>query len=200
MAVAAETVPKGSATYADLAAVPPHLVAEIIEETLVTHPRPMPRHTAAMFALGNELGNLYQKGSGGPCGWIFMSGPELHLGPHVLVPDIAGWRRERLSKEPEGIGITIAPDWICEVLSPSTASYDRTSKFRICYEHRVGHLWYVDPQYRTLEVFAWSDAHWVPAGNFGDYETVCAPPFTAATFALGALWPFDTPPNDPPST
>lgn len=198
-AVVKPTTPKRPATYADLEAVPPHLVAEIIDGALVTHPRPLPRHSAATSALTGELHSPFQKGRGGPGGWLFMDEPELHLGTHVLVPDIAGWRRERLSKEPESVGITVAPDWICEVLSPSTASYDRTSKFRIYHETRVGHLWYVDPQYRTLEVFAWSEKHWIPIANFGDFEKVTAPPFEAVTFDLGALWPFDTPPAAPTS-
>ncbi|MDX2201389.1 MAG: Uma2 family endonuclease [Hyphomicrobiaceae bacterium] len=200
MSVIAKPSAKPPATYADLEAVPPNLVAEIIDGTLVTHPRPLPRHASATVALGSELYSPFQKGSGGPGGWIFMAEPELHLAEHVLVPDIAGWRRERLLKEPEGVGITIAPDWLCEVLSPSTASYDRTAKFRIYHEHRVGHLWYVDPQYRTLEVFAWSQPHWVPVANFGDFEQVTAPPFAELTFDLGALWPFDTPPAPPSAT
>ena len=200
MSVVAKTGPKHAATYADLEAVPPHLVAEVIDGTLVTHPRPLPAHAAAMFALGNEIGDPFQKGNGGPGGWIFMVEPELHLGKHVLVPDIAGWRRERLPKDPKTVGITTAPDWLCEVLSPSTASHDRTSKFRIYHEHRVGHLWYVDPQYRTLEVFAWSEPHWIPVANFGDFEQVSAPPFAELTFDLGALWPFDTPSAAPSAT
>lgn len=200
MSVVAKPSPPKPATYADIEAAPPHLVAEIIDGALVTHPRPMPRHASATIALGGELFSPFQKGSGGPGGWIFMVEPELHLGEHVLVPDLAGWRRETLPKEPEGAGIAIAPDWLCEVLSPSTAANDRTAKFRIYHEQRVGHLWYVDPQYRTLEVFAWSAAHWVPVANFGDNETVSAPPFTAATFKLGALWPFDVPPTNPPAT
>lgn len=195
MSAVAKPAPKRPATYADLEAVPRNLVAEIIDGELVTHPRPLPRHSAATFALANEIGSPYQKGKGGPGGWLFMDEPELHLGSHVIVPDIAGWRRERLTPAPEGVGITVAPDWICEVLSPSTATHDRTVKFRIYHEQCVGHLWYVDPQYRTLEVFAWSEKHWTHIANFGDFEKVTAPPFDALTFDLGALWPFDTPPT-----
>lgn len=200
MSAVAKPSPKRPATYADLEAAPPHLVAEIIDGELVTHPRPRPRHSAATSALTGELSPPFQRGNGGPGGWIFLDEPELHLGAHVLVPDIAGRRRERLPTAPEGVGITVAPDWICEVLSPSTATYDRTSKFRIYHEQRIGHLWYVDPQYRTLEVFAWSEKHWTNVANFGDFEKVNAPPFDALTFDLGALWPFDTPPNPSTST
>ncbi len=190
---------KRPATYADIVALPPNLVGEILDGELVTHPRPLPRHAIAANAVGNEVTGPFQKGRGGPGGWIFMVEPELHLGGHVIVPDLAGWKRDRMTAMPEEVGITLAPDWVCEVLSPSTASYDRTVKFRIYHEQRIGHLWYVDPAYRTLEVFGWSAAHWVPLGNFGDFEDVSAPPFEAITIALGSLWPFDTPPESPQS-
>ena len=117
-----------AATYEDLLAVPEHLVAEILFGELVTHPRPAPRHAIASSALGGVLAPPFQFGSGGPGGWIFMGEPELHLGPHVAVPDLAAWRRERLPSLPETAWIGIAPDWICEVLSPSTQSYDRGEK------------------------------------------------------------------------
>jgi Uma2 family endonuclease len=183
------------ATYADLEAVPPHLVAEILAGDLVTHPRPSPRHATAHASLIEELAGPYQKRRrGGPGGWLFLTEPEIHLGEHVVVPDIAAWRREKMTDAPEGTGIKIVPDWVCEVLSPSTVSYDRTVKFRIYHQFRVGHLWYVDPVARTLEVFSWSDPHWIAHGNFGDFEDVSAPPFEAVSFNLGLLWPFDEPP------
>jgi len=200
MSAIVKPTPGRPATYADLEAVPPHLVAEIIDGELVTHPRPLPRHTMATFALGGEIGSPFQKGQGGPGGWVFMNEPQLHLGANVLVPDLAGWRRERVAGALDNVGITVSPDWICEVLSPSTAKYDRTSKFRIYHEERVAHLWYIDPQYRTLEVFAWSAAHWTHIANFGDFEDVTAPPFAELTSNLGVLWPFDTPPPSPAST
>lgn len=186
-------VARRRATYADLEAVPPHLVGEILDGELVTHPRPLPRHGAAQASLIDELAGPFQKGRGGPGGWIFITEPELHLGEHVVVPDVAAWRRERMTALPETVGITLPPDWICEVLSPSTAPYDRTVKFRVYHEHRIGHLWYLDPAYRTLEVFGWSEPHWVPIANFADFEEVRAPPFDAITIPLGDLWPFDRP-------
>ena len=117
-----------AATYEDLLAVPEHLVAEILFGRLVTHPRPAPRHAVARSALGSVLGPPFQFGRGGPGGWIFMVEPELHLGAHVVVPDLAAWRRERLPALPETAWIEIAPDWVCEVLSPSTERYDRGDK------------------------------------------------------------------------
>jgi len=186
---------KRPATYADLEAVPPNMVAEILGGELVTHPRPRPRHGIASFALGGELSGPFQKGgTGGPGGWIFIDEPELHLGDHVVVPDIAAWRRERLPTMPEEVGITVAPDWICEVLSPSTAIHDRTIKFDIYYSFGVGYLWYLDPEYKTLEVFGRGADHWHALRNFGGYDDVSAEPFDAISFSLGVLWPYDLPP------
>ena len=117
-----------NATYADLEAVPEHLVGEIIFGVLETHPRPAPKHAAAHSALTDELAGPYQKGRGGPGGWVFLIEPELHLGPHVLVPDIAGWRRDRLPHLPKTAYIETPPDWVCELLSPSTENRDRGAK------------------------------------------------------------------------
>jgi Uma2 family endonuclease len=186
---------KRPATYADLEAVPSNLVAEILGGELVTHPRPRPRHGIASAALGVELGGPFQKGGGGgPGGWIFIVEPELHLGENIVVPDLAAWRRERLPTMPEEVGITIAPDWACEVLSPSTAIHDRTIKFDIYHDFGVGHLWYLDPEYKTLEVFGRGAEHWQTLKTFGGHDDVRAEPFDAISFSLGALWPYDPPP------
>jgi len=185
------------ATYADLEAVPPHLVAEILFGSLVTHPRPAPRHGAAASAMGSTLSQPFQFGAGGPGGWIFIIEPELHLGPHVIVPDIAGWRRERLpASAVEGAYVEIAPDWICEVISPSTEKYDKGAKRRIYALFGVEHLWYADPRSRTLEVFARIENNWLLTHTFIDDDEVNAPPFIELKFRLGLLWPFD-PPTDP---
>ena len=117
-----------------------------------------------------------------------MVEPELHLGPHVLVPDIAGWRRERLPKLPDTAYIETPPDWVCEVLSPSTQSFDRTDKLTIYAEFGVKHCWYVDPIVRTLEVFALKGDKWLLAATLKDADAVTAPPFEAHTFALDLLW------------
>jgi Uma2 family endonuclease len=182
-----------TATYEDLLAVPEHLVAEILFGRLVTRPRPAPRHSAAASALGSALGPPFQFGSGGPGGWIFMVEPELHLGPHVAVPDLAAWRRERLPALPENAWIDVAPDWICEVLSPSTEHYDRGDKRTIYADAGVGHVWHVDPVLKMLEVFELRERKWLLFGVFHDDASVSAPPFTQPGFSLGLLWPFDAP-------
>lgn len=107
------------ATYEDVLQAPPNLVAEIINGRLQTHPRPAPRHAVAASSLGGELVNPFQQGRGGPGGWWILGEPELHLGEHVLVPDLAGWRRERMPRIPETAWLELPPDCVCEILSPS---------------------------------------------------------------------------------
>lgn len=190
---------KKSATYADLEAVPLHLVAEIIFGALVTHPRPVRRHGGASSVLGMATGTPYQLGIGGPGGWIFVDEPQLHLGPHVCVPDIAGWRRERMTEPADKPHFEVPPDWICEVLSPSTEKYDKGDKLRIYAHYNVAYIWFVDPRVKSLEVFKRQDKDWVLKHAFYENDDICAPPFDAITFKLGLLWPFDpaTPPADP---
>jgi Putative restriction endonuclease len=184
---------KKPATYADLEAVPPHLTAEILFGNLVTHPRPVPRHAVAHSSVGGLVQGPFQFGIGGPGGLIFMNEPELHLGPHTVVPDHAGWHKDRLVGSLDYAWIEVAPDWVCEFLSPSTEKYDRGEKRRIYATYGVDHLWLVDPRVRCLEVFKRQDKNWLLTHTFFDSDEVSAPPFEAITFNLGLLWPFDQP-------
>ncbi len=179
------------ATYADIEALPPNVVGEILFGSLVTHPRPTPRHGAAAMNMGALVTQRFGLGDGGPAGWIFIVEPELHLGPHVIVPDIAGWKIERSSGIAEKAWIETSPDWLCEVLSPSTEKYDRHEKQRIYATYEVGHIWHVNPITRLLEVYARQGRNWLLTQSFADQETVSAPPFESLTFNLGLLWPFD---------
>jgi Putative restriction endonuclease len=182
-----------AATYEDLIAVPEHLVAEILFGRLVTHPRPAPRHSTSANALSGVLTPPFQFARGGPGGWLFMVEPELHLGDHVAVPDLAAWRRERLPSLPETAWIGVAPDWICEVLSPSTERYDRGDKRIIYAGAGVRHVWHVDPVLRMLEVFELRGLKWLLVDVFRDDAQVAAPPFEEPAFPLSLLWPFDPP-------
>jgi Uma2 family endonuclease len=173
--------------------VPAHLVAEIIDGVLETHPRPRPRHRIATAGLAAELGPPFGRGRGGPGGWIFMVEPELHLGPQVVVPDLAGWRRERMPVEPETAFVETPPDWICEILSPSTSRLDRGPKRRIYAEAGVGHLWLLDPADGVLEGFALTGGQWLLLGTVERGEPVSLPPFDAVSFPLDDLFPFDDP-------
>jgi Uma2 family endonuclease len=145
----------------DLLQVPENLVAGIIHGQLITHPRPAPRHAWASSSLGGELVSPRDKGRGGPGGWWILDEPELHLGPHVLVPTLAGWRRERLPTLPEAAWFELTPDWICEVLSPSTARTDRAEKLPIYAAAGVHHAWLIDPDLRTLEAFENLEGRWL---------------------------------------
>lgn len=187
----AEAAPK-IVTYADLEAVPLHLVAEIIDGGLVTHPHPAPRLSIAANSLGHELTGPFQKGRGGPGGWIFMTEPELKLGSNVVVPDLAAWRRERLTALPQTAFLTQAPDWVCEILSPSTETYDRGAKRRIYAEAGVKHLWLLDPRMRLLEAFAHAVDKWLLVGTFADDGQIRVPPFDAVAISLEMLWPYDS--------
>ncbi len=179
------------ATYADIESLPPHVVGEIAFGVLHTHPRPAPRHGNAAIELQSELVGPFRRGRGGPGGWIFQPEPELRLGPHIVAPDIAGWRRARLPRLPDTAFFEIAPDWLCEVLSPSSQSFDRTDKLSIYASFGVQHCWYVDPDARTLEVLTLHGGKWLIAATFKDADPVSAPPFEAHTFALDLLWPAD---------
>ncbi|NEV65272.1 Uma2 family endonuclease [Thiorhodococcus minor] len=176
------------AQYADLFSLPDTLVGEIIDGELYAHPRPAPRHALAASAIGMEIGNPFQRSRGGPGGWWILDEPELHLGADVLVPDLAGWRRERLPQLPETAWIALAPDWVCEVISPSTARVDRMTKMPLYAANGIPYCWLVDPVARTLEAFKLRDHQWVLLASFVDDADVAAEPFEAVPFKLDALW------------
>ena len=176
------------ATYEDLFDLPENLVGEIIHGRLITHPRPAPRHALASSSMGSELISSFHKGRGGPGGWWILFEPEVHLGPHILAPDLAGWRRERMPKLPDIAYFSLPPDWVCEVLSPGTARIDRADKMPIYAEYGVLFLWLVDPELHTLEVFTLRDGHWSLEHVYQENDEVRAAPFDAVAFSLADLW------------
>lgn len=177
------------ATYADLEAVPSHLIAEIINGELHTMPRPAPKHATAASALGIFVGGPFGFGIRGPGGWRILDEPELHLGPDVLVPDLAGWTLERMPELPETAYFELAPDWVCEVLSPSTEAIDRVEKMPIYARENVRFCWLIDPILKTLEVFLLnSERRWTLAGAYRDAARVRAEPFDAIELDLDLLW------------
>ena len=177
------------ATYQDVLDAPAYRVAEIIGGTLHTHPRPAMRHALASSSLGDELVGPFGKGRGGPGGWWIIDEPELHLGDEIVVPDLAGWCRERMPEYPDTAWMTLAPDWVCEVLSASTRKVDLHEKRPIYAREGVSYLWLVDPADRTLEAFELHDGRWLLIGSAKDDEPVSIPPFDAITFGLADLWP-----------
>ncbi len=179
---------KRKATYEDLLAVPDHVVAEILNGVLITHPRPASRHARASSRLGVELGGPFDRGRGGPGGWILLDEPELHLHGDVVVPDLAGWRRERMPELPDTAGFDLPPDWVCEVLSPSTEAVDRAEKMPIYLREGVAWVWLVDPIARTLEAFQGESGRWVVLGTWRDEARVRVAPFDAFELELAGLW------------
>lgn len=184
--VARPSPPK--ATYADLEALPAHRVGEILTGVLHSSPRPASPHAAAATALGEELGPPFKRGRGGPGGWMILDEPELHLGEDVLVPDLAGWRRERMPEMPHASAFELAPDWACEVLSKSTAAIDRSEKLPIYARERVTHVWLVDPIVKTLEVLRLDQATYRIIATYHDDASVRVEPFDAIELDLAILW------------
>jgi Uma2 family endonuclease len=176
------------ATYEDLMKVPDHLVAEIIDGELFTSPRPAMRHARASSALGGKLTPPFDFGDGGPGGWWIIFEPELHLGRDILVPDLAGWRRERMPVYPDAAYCELPPDWVCEVVSPSTGRLDRVLKMPKYAINGVAHLWLIDPMLKTLEVYRLENARWLLLASHGEDEIVRAEPFDAVDLPLATLW------------
>jgi Uma2 family endonuclease len=185
------------ATYEDVLNAPENKVAEILDGELFLSPRPAPGHVAAASEIGMAVGNAFRRGIGGPGGWWILDEPELHFGEQVLVPDIAGWRCVRLPAMPREAFFTLAPDWVCEVLSPSTERIDRSRKLRIYAEAGVAHAWLVKPTDRTLEVLRLREGAWSIVGVWVDAAIVRAEPFEAVELELGPLWA-DLAPAAPP--
>ncbi len=182
--------PRRRATYDDLVRVPDTKVAEIIDGELFVSPRPATPHAFAGTVLGSDLLGSFHgpPGAAHPGGWWFLFEPELHFGADVLVPDFAGWRTERLPIVPNVAALSLAPDWACEIILPSTGAIDRSRKMRIYAREGVAHLWLVDPLVRTLEVYRLDGEHWIVAGTHGDDDRVRAEPFAAAELGLARWW------------
>ena len=178
------------ATYEDVLKVPDHFVAEIIDGELYATPRPASPHARAASAIGQDLGPFDRRpGSpGGPGGWWILDEPELHLAAEILVPDLAGWRNERMPVIPNVAYFELAPDWVCEVVSPTTGRLDRADKMPVYAREGVSHLWLVDPAARTLEVYRLEHSCWVVASTHGGNGVVRAEPFAAIAIDLGRWW------------
>ncbi len=176
------------ATYEDVLRAPEGCIAQIINGELHTQPRPAGPHQSVAAGLTDVLGLPFRRGKGGPGGWILLDEPELHLGPEIIVPDMAGWRRERMATVQNVAYFTLVPDWVCEILSPSTARIDRIHKLPIYARHAVRHVWIVDPLERTLEIFRLEGERLFLHATHADDQRLRAEPFDAVELDLSVLW------------
>jgi Uma2 family endonuclease len=180
------------ATYADVLAAPEHLTAEVLDGELHLMPRPRRAHLRSASGLGSLLFSAFQAGVGGPGGWTIIDEPELHLGgePDIVVPDLGGWRAGRLvdkDNEDEAF-ITVIPDWVCEISSPSTRRIDRMKKMPIFAREKVPYVWLVEPLERMVEVFRLADTNYSLLGVYGGDDAVRAEPFDAVEIPPVFLW------------
>ncbi|HEX7681285.1 MAG TPA: Uma2 family endonuclease [Thermoanaerobaculia bacterium] len=180
-----------AATYQDLLDAPENMVAELIDGDLYTWPRPAGPHADMSSVLGMLIGFPYRLGRGGPGGWWIVDEPELHLGEQVVVPDLAGWRREMMPRIPKDHRFVIPPDWVCEVISPSTARIDRGRKMDIYAVHGVAWLWIIDPIARLFEVFTLEGERWSRVHTYSGSDVVRAEPFPEAEIDLASIWGAD---------
>ncbi len=180
---------KEKASYEDLYTLPENMTGEIVDGELTASPRPSPEHANVAFALSAEIGPPYRFGRGGPGGWIILFEPEIEFSKNdILVPSFAGWRRERFPGWPQVNWLSVAPDWICEILSPSTARNDRITKMNIYARHEVRYFWLIDPRDRTLEAFILESGRWVKMAGFSDYDKVRVEPFEEIEIDLSNFW------------
>lgn len=180
---------KKPATYEDLFAVPENATGEIVAGELIVTPRPSRRHSQVESALCAELKAPFDFGRGGPGGWVILIEPEIQLGEHTLVPDLAGWREERFPVSEDHNWISATPDWLCEILSPNTVRLDRITKMSIYRDHAVPHVWLVDPVAKTLEVFGIGPSRtWLTLGLYAEDPTIRAEPFQEVAIELRHLW------------
>ncbi|HKY37982.1 MAG TPA: Uma2 family endonuclease [Polyangiaceae bacterium] len=178
------------ASYEDVLAAPSHVIAELVAGVLHTQARPRTRHARSASRLGGVLDGPFDRGTGGPGGWLLLDEPELHLGPEpdILVPDLAGWRRERMPELPDVAFLTLAPDWACEILSPSTEDFDRAEKVPVYAREGVTNVWLLDPQLRTLEVLRLDGSTYRIVTTVRGEARVHAEPFDAIELELALLW------------
>ena len=176
------------ATYEDLYGIPENTIGEIVNGELIVTPRPAPKHMNVVTILSEEIGPPYRRGRGGPGGWIFLYETEVRFGEDIVVPDLAGWRKERFPTELEHNWIPVAPDWVCEVLSPSTFRNDKVRKMPVYARYGVGHIWLIDPAAMTMDAFRLESGRWSLLASFSENDKVRVEPFLEIEISLEDLW------------
>ena len=184
----AEPAARIKATYEDLYTIPENMTGEIIDGEMSVTPRPSARHIYSGTRFGSVLVAGYDFGSGGPGGWIILDEPEISFGEDILVPDLAGWKKERFSVSEEHNWISVVPDWVCEIISPGTVRKDRIQKMPIYGRHDVPYVWLIDPIAKSLEIFRLESGRWTVAGLYAENDKVRAEPFEQMEINLADLW------------
>jgi Uma2 family endonuclease len=179
------------ATWEDLLRTPDDgRVYEVLDGQIEGLPRPLPRHGRAQARLAGQLSGPFDPGEGGPGGWWLLIEPEVRLAVHqIVVPDMVGWRRERMPSLPDARPIDLVPDWIAEVVSPSDVGRDRVRKANLYLAAGLPFYWIVDPAERTLEAYAAHEGSWLRLGGWTDGDTPRVPPFEAVALDVGSLFP-----------
>jgi len=175
------------ASERDLDDLAEDVIGQLIEGELIVHPRPDSPHTQAAADLASVILPAFRRGSGGPGGWVILFEPKIRLGRDLLVPDLAGWRKERFV-DPQKGPYLVVPDWVCEILSLSTARDDRIRKLPIYARDGVRRVWLLDPRLRTLEVFRLHEGRWLLIGTYQGEDKVRAEPFEAVEIDLSMIW------------
>lgn len=187
--MAQPAVMQAPATMKDLEALPPNVKGEIIHGVLYTQPRPRSFHQDAIGLVEDELRGPYQRGRRGPGGWWILPEPGIELpGSPEVSPDVAGWRKVRLPELPRDSSIRVVPDWVCEVLSPSTRNYDLRVKKPYYASIGVNYLWYVDPEARVLSVSRLHEGKWLEIGVYGEDSVARIDPFDLVEINLAEWW------------
>jgi Uma2 family endonuclease len=179
------------ATYGDLLALPSDVRAEVLAGEIVTSPAPLPRHSHVQGSARRFIGGPFQDddGRGGPGGWWIFVEVDVALGRHDIVrPDLAGWRKERLPRPGPTRPIEVAPDWVCEILSRTTAARDRVQKRNLYARAGVPFYWLIDPEARVLEALALREGGWVETGVFDETSLARIPPFDAIELEVSRLF------------
>jgi Uma2 family endonuclease len=179
---------KKKASYEDLCRIPENMTGEIIDGELIVTRQPPRSHVYTVSTLDKEIGPPYQLGQGGPGGWIILVRPEIMLQGNIMVPDLAGWRKERFPQHEGQNSISVAPNWVCEVHSPWTVQVDKIRKMPLYARHSVEHVWLIDRIARMMDVFRLEAGRWFLLGSFAGKNNVRVEPFQEIEIALGDLW------------
>lgn len=181
--------PHKLATFADLAALPDEVRAEIIHGAISEKAAPSAEHADSQAALAGFLRPRFHRGSGSPSGWWILTEIDVEYGAHELFRhDIAGWRRERVPQRPTGRPLRERPDWVAEILSPSNERRDLVDKFRVLQGAGVPYYWVLHPIEKVLVVHRLESPGYVVALTAGAGETVRAEPFAEVDLRVDVLF------------